>query len=63
MMGIRSIKTEADYDWALAEIERCFDAEPGTPDSQQFDMLASLIEHHEGRAWPIGLPDPAEAIC
>ena len=63
-MDIRPIKTEADYDWALAEIERYFDAEPepGTPESQRFDVLASLIEHYEGRAWPIGLPDPVEAI-
>ena len=63
-MDVRPIKTEADYDWALAEIERYFDAEPepGTPESQRFDVLASLIEHYESRAWPIGLPDPVEAI-
>ena len=63
-MDIRPIKTEADYDWALAEIERYFDAEPepGTPESQRFDVLASLIEHYEGRVWPIDLPDPVEAI-
>ena len=63
-MDIRPIKTEADYDWALAEIERYFDAEPepGTPESQRFDVLASLIEHYESRAWPIDLPDPVEAI-
>ena len=63
-MNVRPIKTEADYDWALAEIEHYFDAEPepGTPESQRFDVLASLIEHYEGRAWPIDLPDPVEAI-
>ena len=64
MMDIRPIKTEADYDWTLAEIEQYFDAEPnpGSPDSQRFDVLASLIEHYESRAWPIDLPDPVEAI-
>lgn len=63
-MDVRPIKTEADYDWALAEIERYFDAEPelGSPDSQRFDVLASLIEHYEAHAWPIGLPDPVDAI-
>lgn len=63
-MDIRPIKTEADYDWALAAIEPYFDAEPepGTPESQRFDVLASLIEHYESRAWPIDLPDPVEAI-
>ena len=63
-MDIRPIKTEADYNWALAEVERYFDAEPkpGSPDSQRFDVLASLIEHYESRVWPIDLPDPVEAI-
>lgn len=63
-MDVRPIKTEADHDWALKEIERYFDhePEPGTPEGQRFDVLASLIEHYEGRAWPIDLPDPVEAI-
>lgn len=63
-MDIRPIKTEADYDWALAEVEHYFDTEPepGTPESQRFDVLASLIEHYESGAWPIDLPDPVEAI-
>lgn len=64
MMDVRPIKTEADYDWALKEVEPYFDREPepGTPESQRFDVLSSLIEHYESRAWPIALPDPVEAI-
>ena len=48
----------------MAEVERYFDAgpEPTSPDAQRFDVLASLIEHYEGRAWLIDLPDPVEAI-
>lgn len=63
-MDIRPIKTEADYDWALKEIEQYFDHEPemDSPESQRFDVLASLIEHYESQAWPIDLPDPVEAI-
>lgn len=63
-MDVRPIKTEADYDWALREIEQHFDREPepGSPESQRFDVLASLIEHCEARAWPIDLPDPVDAI-
>ena len=63
-MDIRPIKTEADYEWALKEIEPYFDhePEPGSPESERFDVLASLIEHYEDRAWPIDLPDPVEAI-
>lgn len=64
MMDIRPIRTEADYDWALTEVERYFDAEPapGTPDADRFDVLAALIEAYEARAWPIETPDPVEAI-
>lgn len=63
-MDVRPIKTETDYDWALKEIERYFDEEPepGSPESQRFDVLASLIEHYESQVWPIDLPDPVEAI-
>lgn len=64
MDNIRPIRTEADYDWALAEIERYFDDEPapGTPEAARFDVLAALIEGYEARHWPIDPPDPVEAI-
>lgn len=63
-MDVRPINNEADYEWALEEIERYFDEEPepGSADSRRFDVLASLIEHYENRVWPIDLPDPVEAI-
>ena len=61
---IRPIRTEADYDWALAEIEAYFLAEPrrGTPEADRFDVLAALIEVYESKHWPIDPPDPVEAI-
>lgn len=56
MENIRPIKTEADYDWAIAEITRYFENEPevGSLDGDRFDVLATLIEayedkHHEAR--------------
>jgi HTH-type transcriptional regulator/antitoxin HigA len=63
-MDIRPIKTEADYDWALAEIERYFERTPapGSPEAARFDVLATLIEAYEARAWPIAAPDPISAI-
>ena len=63
-MDVRPIRTEADYDWALAEIAPYFENEPefGTPEADRFDVLASLIEAHEARHWPIDPPDPVEAI-
>lgn len=63
-MDIRPIKSEADYDWALREIERYFDQEPepGSQDADRFDVLASLIEGYEAKYWPIEAPDPIEAV-
>ena len=63
-MEIRAIRSEADYDWALSEIEPYFDSEParGTPEAERFDVLAALIEAYEMREHPVEAPDPIEAI-
>ncbi len=63
-MEIRAIRNEADYDWALAEIDRYFKHEPkpGTTDAERFDVLAALIEAYEARHWPVEPADPVEAI-
>lgn len=64
MDNIRPIRTEDDYDWALAEVTRYFEnqPEPGTPDADRFDLLADLIEAWEDKHWPIDAPDPVQAI-
>lgn len=64
MENIRPIKTEADYDWAIAEITRYFEnePEPGSADGDRFDVLATLIEAYEDKHYPIEAPDPVEAI-
>ena len=64
MKNIRAIRTEADYDWALAEIEQYFLKEPelGTAAADRFDVLAALIEAYEAKYWPIEPADPIEAI-
>jgi HTH-type transcriptional regulator / antitoxin HigA len=63
-MNIRPLKTEADYDWALAEIEPYFINPPpfGTPGAERFDVLATLIEAYEAHHWPIEPADPVDAI-
>jgi HTH-type transcriptional regulator/antitoxin HigA len=50
---IRPIRTEADYDAAIAEIDRLWDAEPGTDDGDKLDILATLVEKYENAHWPI----------
>src|SRR5256885_14984607 len=61
---IRPLRSERDYDAALAEIERYFDKEPqaGTPEADRFDLLALVIEDYERKHWPIDPPDPVDAI-
>lgn len=64
MDNIRPIKSEADYEWALGEIEAYFENEPevGSVDGDRFDVLATLIKAYEDRHYPIEAPDPVEAI-
>lgn len=61
-MNIKPIKTEADYEAALAEIERLFDAPPGTAESDRLDVLTTLVEAYEDQNYDIPMPDPIEAI-
>ena len=61
-MDIKPIKTESDYEAALAEIERLMGAEPNTPEGDKLDVLTTLVETYEEKHYPIDPPDPIEAI-
>jgi HTH-type transcriptional regulator/antitoxin HigA len=61
-MDIKPIKTESDYEAALAEIERLMEAEPNTPEGDKLDVLTTLVETYEDKHYPIDPPDPIEAI-
>lgn len=61
-MELRPTRTEADYEAALAEIERLFDAAPATPEGDRLDVLVTLVEAYEAQHYPIPEPDPVEAI-
>lgn len=61
-MKAKLIKTEEENEAALARLEEIFDAEPGTPDGDEAELLTALIEMYEQKAYPIDLPDPIEAI-
>jgi len=60
---IKPIRTEADHEAALAEVERLWGARSGTPEGDRLDVLATLIESFEQRHFPFDTPDPIEAIC
>lgn len=64
MMDVRPLRSEADYDRALSDIEQYFEIEPqpGSADADRFDLLALVIADYEAKHWPIDPPDPVEAI-
>ena len=61
-MEIRPVKTEKDYDLALARVNTLFDAKPNTNEGDELDILVTLIEKYEQIHYPIPEPDPIEAI-
>lgn len=62
MMKAKLIKTDSDYEAALERIEEIFDARPGTPKGDELELLVTLVEMYEAKAFPINLPDPLSAI-
>ncbi len=61
-MNIKLIKTENDYNQALARLELIFDAQKGTSEGDELEILGILIDQYENNHFPIGLPDPIEAL-
>jgi HTH-type transcriptional regulator / antitoxin HigA len=63
-MEIRPIRTEADYDAAIAEIDRLWKAEPGTDDGDKLSILAILVEKYENERWPVDTSrlDPVDML-
>ena len=49
MCDIKPIKTEADFDIALARLQDTIDAEPGTPERDEHEILCDLVEHYESQ--------------
>lgn len=62
MKDLKPIRSERDYDQALAEVEELWGAKAGTPRGDRLDILATLIEAYETDHYPMDPPDPIEAI-
>ncbi|MBW2663407.1 MAG: transcriptional regulator [Deltaproteobacteria bacterium] len=58
----RLIKNEKDYEKALFRVEQLMDAEPGTAEMDELELLTALVEMYEDQHYPINHPDPVEAI-
>ena len=62
MTEIKPIRSEADYERALAEIEGLWGTASGIPEGDRLDVLATLIDAYEAEHDPMDPPDPIEAI-
>ena len=58
----RLIKTEKDYNLALSRIEGLMDAQKNTPEADELELLAALVEMYENDHYPVDLPDPVDAL-
>jgi len=61
-MKILPIRNEKDYQNALNRLEDIFDAKNGTEEGDELEILSILIDRYENDQFPIGMPDPIEAI-
>ncbi|HTB33886.1 MAG TPA: hypothetical protein VK842_03420 [bacterium] len=43
----KELRTEEDYEAAVAEAKRLYDSPPGTPEAERLDRLVDLIEAYE----------------
>jgi HTH-type transcriptional regulator/antitoxin HigA len=59
---VKPIRSKADYEAALKEVERLWGAKAGTRRGDRLDVLATLIDAYEAEHYPIDPPDPIEAI-
>jgi HTH-type transcriptional regulator / antitoxin HigA len=66
LLAIRPIRSDAEYEAALATIDRLTadDMEPveGSPEGDLLEVLATLVEVYESEHYPVEAPDPIEAI-
>ncbi|MEZ4674194.1 MAG: hypothetical protein R2932_08135 [Caldilineaceae bacterium] len=61
-MTIKPIRTEQDYHNALSKLEHLMDAEPGSPEEEQLEVLGTLVWAYEQQHDPLGKPEPIAAL-
>ena len=62
MANIKPIRSETDYDAALARIHELVDTEPGSPEGHELDVLVDLVELYESKHVRMEYPSPLAAI-
>ena len=61
-MRTAPIKNEKEYQKALQELEKVFDAKLNSPEGDKGQLLMLVIGDYEKKHYPILPPDPIEAI-
>ena len=61
-MNIKPIRNDEDLTQAFERLEAIFQAEPGTPEADEMEILVTLIEVYENKHYPIEASSPIEAI-
>jgi len=59
---VRPIRTDADYQEAKRRIYGLMDAQPGTDEFDDLEVLSTLVEKYEEDRFPIDMPSPVAAI-
>ena len=61
-MQVKPVKSDAEHKRALLRIQEIWNAPEGSPEGDELDVLATLVEKYEDERYPMDLPDPIEAI-
>ena len=61
-MTIKPIKTKKDYQQALTRLDVIFDSKKNSPKGDELEILGMLVDNYENENFPVGFPDPIEAI-
>lgn len=61
-MNIKPIHTPEGLTAALARVEQLWGAQTGSPEGDELEILAVLIEKYEAEHFPMPASDPVEAI-
>jgi len=61
-MQIHPIRSEKDYERAVARIGQLISAAPETAGGEELDVLATLVDAYEAKHYVMDAPDPVVAI-
>jgi len=61
---VHPIRTDQDYEQALARISALMDLDPpsGSPEGDELEVLTVLAEHYEAEHYPVREPSPIDTI-